>query len=77
MPERFDPESEWFLTPDGKKRMCSVGTPGSVHDSALAERSGINRQIDEMYREDGGQVVGDSALGKHNTDAMVKSAAIG
>ena len=47
--------------------------PGTVHDSTMAQMSGIYTKIDEVYICTGAQVVVDSALSKNTQNSLIKS----
>ena len=63
----------FLFSPNGKICACYFNAPGTVHDSTMANRSGIYERIDEVYVKTGGRVVVDSAFGKRNHSSLIKS----
>ena len=63
----------FLFSPNGKICACFFNAPGTVHDSMMANMSGIYEKIDQVYVQTGAKVVMDSAFGKLERSSMVKS----
>jgi hypothetical protein len=63
----------FLFSPDGRICACYFNAPGSVHDSTMAELSGIYNKIDLIYRQTGAKVVVDSAFAKKGRPSLIKS----
>ena len=63
----------FLFSPAGK--ICAVyfNAPGIVHDSTMAQMSGIYDKIDDVYRRTGARVVVDSAFSKNDRNSLIKS----
>jgi hypothetical protein len=63
----------FLFSPNGRICACYFNAPGSVHDSTMAEMSGIYDKIDSIHQQTGGQVVVDSAFSKKGRPSLIKS----
>jgi hypothetical protein len=63
----------FLFSPIGKIHACYFNAPGSVHDSTMAEQSGIYNKINTIYEATGGKVVVDSAFGQKSRPSLIKS----
>jgi len=59
---------------DGTIRICGLNAPGSMHDSTVAEYSGVYDKLREVYRRTGGKVVVDSAFKLKNNPYIIRTA---
>jgi DDE superfamily endonuclease len=58
---------------EGRIIACCLNIPGSVHDSTIAQWSGIYDKLEEKYNETGGVCCVDSAFATNTNDYLFKS----
>jgi len=63
----------FLFSPDGKIRAMYVNAPGCLHDSTLANWSGIYDKIEKLHSKQGYSVVVDSAFNKEDRGGLIKS----
>eukprot|EP00527_Entomoneis_sp_CCMP2396_P004506 CAMPEP_0198147288 /NCGR_PEP_ID=MMETSP1443-20131203/34423_1 /TAXON_ID=186043 /ORGANISM="Entomoneis sp., Strain CCMP2396" /LENGTH=195 /DNA_ID=CAMNT_0043811541 /DNA_START=489 /DNA_END=1073 /DNA_ORIENTATION=- len=63
----------FLFSPIGRIHAAYFNAPGTVHDSAMAEMSGIYDKINTLYLQTGGKVVVDSAFGEKSRPSLIKS----
>ena len=63
----------FLFSPAGQICAAYFNAPGTVHDSMMAQMSGIYSKIDEVYVRTGAQVVVDSAFSKNTRNSLIKS----
>jgi hypothetical protein len=47
---------------DGTIRICGLNDPGSMHDSTIADYTGVYDKLERVYKATGGNVIVDSAF---------------
>ena len=52
----------FLFFPNGRIGTCYINTPGTYHDSVLAEMGGVYKKIGQMHRNTGEKVVVDLAF---------------
>jgi hypothetical protein len=63
----------FLFSPDGKIRRCFINAPGCLHDSTMAQWSGIYQAIDDLHARTGAKVVVDSAFANQQRNSLYKS----
>ena len=63
----------FLFSPDGKIRHCFLNAPGCMHDSTMAQWSGIYQELDDLYDATGAKIVVDSAFSKLESESRYKS----
>jgi hypothetical protein len=63
----------FLFSPDGKIRACYINAPGTMHDSTMANWSGLYKQVDGLYDRKGGKIVVDSAFAADDRPSVYKS----
>jgi len=63
----------FIFSPDRKIRHAYVNCPGSMHDSTMANNSGIYVHLEAIYERTGSQTTLDSAFAAKKTDSLIKT----
>ena len=63
----------FLFSPAGHICAAHFNAPGTVHDSTMAQMSGIYTKIDEVYVRTSARVVVDSAFSKNTWNSLIKS----
>ena len=61
------------FAPDGTICVCVLDAPGSLHDSTVADFSGLYTLLTDVYDSNGGKVIMDSAFARVEYDFILKS----
>jgi len=63
----------FLFTPDGRICHCFLNAPGCMHDSTMAQWSGIYHELDELFKRTGAKTVLDSAFSQLESESRYKS----
>jgi hypothetical protein len=55
---------------DGTIQICGLNAPGSMHDSTIADYTGVYDKLERVYEATGGRVIVDSAFKLRNNPTL-------
>ncbi len=58
---------------DGTIRICGLNAPGSMHDSTIADYTGVYDKLERVYEATGGKVIVDSAFKLRNNPFLIRT----
>jgi hypothetical protein len=58
---------------DGTIRICRLNAPGSMHDSTIADYTGVYEKLERVFGLTGGKVIVDSAFKLRNNPFLIRT----
>jgi hypothetical protein len=58
---------------DGTIRICGLNAPGSMHDSTIADYTGVYEKLETVFEGTGGKVVVDAAFKLRNNPYLIRT----
>jgi hypothetical protein len=58
---------------DGTIRICGLNAPGSMHDSTIADYTGVYDKLERVFELTGGKVIVDSAFKLRNNPYLIRT----
>jgi hypothetical protein len=58
---------------DGTIRICGLNAPGSMHDSTIADCTGVYDKLERVYEATGGKVIVESAFKLRNNRFLIRT----